>query len=154
MYKLREANITDAKLLFEWANDNDVRATAIIKKKIEWKDHLNWLIGKLQSTQSHIYILTEGDDNIGMVRFDKNYDMFIISYSIDKLHRKKGMGLFILQLGIKKISENEPHCNFKATVQIDNTASNKIFEKLGFSLEKEELIEGHIFNAYCKYGNE
>ena len=151
MYELRKATLKDAKLLFEWTNDDEVRATAIIKKTIAWDEHINWLTNKLQNQQSHIYILTDMNENIGVVRFDKENDTFVISYSIDKLHRKKGMGLLILQLGLEKIKEVNPQCKFKASVQEDNLASNIIFKKLEFSLKKTETIEGQIFNIYFKH---
>ncbi len=155
MYELRRTTINDAKLLFEWTNDDEVRSTAVVKKNIGWDEHINWLTNKLQSDQSHIYILTDGQkENIGVVRFDKDEDTFVISYSIDQLYRKKGMGFLILQLGLEKISEIEPQCKFRASVQTDNIASNKIFEKLGFKLENTEIIKGHVFNIYYKDGNE
>ena len=155
MYELRKATIEDAKLLFEWANDDEVRATAIIKKKITWDEHINWLANKLRNNQSHIYILTENNNvNIGVVRFDQKDDTFVISYSIDNLHRKKGMGHLILQLGLEKMGKIAPKSKFKGSVQKDNMASNKIFEKLGFRIEKTEVIEEHIFNIYFKDENE
>jgi len=155
MHNLRKATIDDAKLLFDWANDCDVRATALIKKKIEWDEHIHWLTNKLHSNESQIFILTDkNNENIGVVRFDQNNDAFVISYSIDKLHRGKGMGYLLLQLGIKRILESESQCKFVATVQTTNIASIKIFEKLGFKLEKKETVLGHIFNIYCKNGNE
>ena len=154
MNELRRATIHDAKLLFEWANDDEVRATAIVKKKIEWDEHIAWLTNKLQSDLSHIYILTDDEnENVGVIRFDKDGDTFVISYSVDKRHRGKGVGSLILQMGIEKISENEPQCKFEASVQADNIASNRIFEKLGFKLEKTEVIKEHIFNTYSKDGN-
>lgn len=155
MYELRQATINDARLLFEWANDDEVRSTAVMKKNIEWGEHINWLTNKLQDDQSYIYILSDGQsEDIGVVRFDKDEDTFVISYSIDKLYRRKGMGLLILQLGLEKILEIAPQCKFKASVQTDNIASNKIFEKLGFRLENTEIIKEHAFNIYYKDGNE
>jgi len=151
MYELRKATIEDAKLLFEWANDDEVRATAVIKKKIVWGEHINWLTNKLKNNQSHIYILTENTNvNIGIVRFDKEHDLFVISYFIDNLHRKKGMGQLILQLGFEKMRKIAPQSKFKGSVQKDNMASNRIFEKLGFRLEKTEIIENNTFNIYFK----
>jgi len=154
MYKLRNATIDDARLLYDWANDEDVRAMAIVKKTIVWDEHIRWLTNKLQSDQSHIFILT-GDQNehIGVVRFDKDGEEFVISYSIDRLHRNKGMGILILQLGIKKILETDSLCKFAASVQTDNIASNKIFEKLGFRMESTEITGGTKFNYYYKDGN-
>jgi len=155
MYNLRNATIDDAKLLFDWTNDDEVRATAVVKKSIDWNEHINWITNKLQNNQSYIYILTDDkNENIGVIRFDKDNDAFLISYSIDKLHRGKGMGYLILQLGIKKIIENEILCKFVALVQRDNIASNKIFEKLGFRLKNTDIIKEHTFNIYHKNGNE
>jgi len=152
---LRKATINDAKLLFDWTNEEEVRATAVIKKKIEWNEHINWLTNKLQSDKTHLFILNNDmNENIGVVRFDKDSDIFNISYSIDKNHRGKGFGHLILQLGIKRMIENEAHSKFVASVQTDNIASNKIFMQLGFILEKTELLGNHFFNFYCKDGNE
>jgi len=155
MYELRRVTINDAKLLFDWANDDKVRATAIVKKEIGWDEHINWLINKLQSDQSYIYILTDDkNENIGVVRFDEDGEFFVISYSIDKSHRKKGMGQLILQLGCKKMKSIAPQCKkYKASVQTNNVASIKIFEKLGFLMKKTEIIEGNKFNLYYKDEN-
>ena len=149
MYRLRKATLEDAKLLFDWANTDEARATAIVKKKIAWDEHIYWLISKLQSNQTFIYILTNcGNVNIGVLRFDKNNNVFVISFFIDQSYRKKGMGYMMLRLGIEKMVETETQCTFVASVQMDNIPSNIIFTKMGFKLEKTNIINEHVFNVY------
>lgn len=154
MYKLRSATLNDAKLLFTWANDDETRSVSLMRKQIEWEEHVSWLVAKLDDKTSHIYILNnEVCGDIGVIRFDERNGFLLISYVIAKLHRKKGMGTLILQLGMDEIIKDCNDCQFLAFVQCSNVSSVKIFNKLKFVKERIEIIDGRSFYVYSKYGN-
>lgn len=148
MFNLRKVTNDDIRLLFDWSNDNDVRANAINSNPITWDEHVIWFDERLNNTSTYIYILTNLKHDVGVVRFDKKLDNFIISYSIDKNYRGQGLGLFILQEGLKKISEIFNNPCIVAYVKEDNIASNKLFVKIGFNLNKKEIINDINFNIY------
>ena len=126
--KLREANINDAELLFNWANESNVRKNAINQDKINWVDHLNWLNKKLNDDNTKIFILFSYDNLIGQIRIDLIDHYWNIDYSIDSEFRGLGFGKEILKLLINKFE----FYKYKAVVKKENTASIKVFQNLGF----------------------
>ena len=53
---LREANLADCKVFFEWVNDDSVRQSAIKKDLIEWKSHKEWFVKKLNCKTSYLLL--------------------------------------------------------------------------------------------------
>lgn len=147
---LRGVQKNDLRLLFKWANDADVRANAKNSKPIAWAEHVAWFNNKLSDKSAHIYILVNLENNIGFVRFEKIKKEFEISYAIDRNYRGQGYGILILKEGLKKIRKIYSYPSLSAHVKKGNIASEKIFEKLGFILKKEEVINNIKFNIYKK----
>lgn len=132
---LREATLNDALLLFDWVNDKDVRLNSIIQETIIWENHLKWLESRLNSKDTFIYILTNGEINYGQIRIDNQNNWWTIDYSIDVNNRGKGFGSIIVNLLIEKCK----NFNFKAFVKKSNLSSIHVFVKLGFNEVKGEL---------------
>lgn len=132
---LREATIDDALLLFDWVNDKDVRLNSINQETIIWENHLKWLESRLNSKETFIYILTDGEINYGQIRIDNHNHWWIIDYSIDVNNRGKRFGSLLVNLLIEKCK----NFNFKAFVKKSNLSSIQVFVKLGFIEVKGEL---------------
>lgn len=140
--KLRYSTVKDVKLLFDWANEADVRSNAIDINQIDWDDHLAWFQKKLENKNSFILIAEIDNIPVGQIRFDLKSNNYLIDYSIEKDERGKGYGLLIVKEGINDMKKHINHLSkFIAWVKPENTASIKIFEKLGFS-NKSSLFKG------------
>ena len=50
---LREVNIDDQKLIFNWSNEKEVRLNSINKKKIRYKDHKIWFQKKILEKKNY-----------------------------------------------------------------------------------------------------
>ena len=135
IFFLREATIDDALLLFNWVNDKDVRFNSINQETIIWINHIKWLESRLNSKDTFIYILTDGETNYGQIRIDNHNNWWTIDYSIDVNNRGKGFGSLIVNLLIEKCN----NFNFKAFVKKSNLSSIHVFVKLGFNEVKGEL---------------
>lgn len=135
IFFLREATIDDALILFNWVNDKDVRFNSNNQETIIWKNHLKWLESRLNSKDTFIYILTDGEINYGQIRIDNHNNWWTIDYSIDVNNRGKGFGSLIINLLIEKCK----NFNFKAFVKKSNLSSIHVFVKLGFNEVKGEL---------------
>jgi UDP-2,4-diacetamido-2,4,6-trideoxy-beta-L-altropyranose hydrolase len=133
--KLRPATLDDCKLLFDWANDPDVRKASFSSKPIEWNEHVEWLSNKLKSQKSYIYIFKVNDIPIGMIRFDKEVEnTFVLSYSISSEYRGKSYSSKLITEGLNNLFEQVGHqISVIAFVKIDNVASQKTFLKNNFS---------------------
>ncbi|WP_343616083.1 GNAT family N-acetyltransferase [Flavobacterium sp.] len=125
---LREAINDDAQLLFEWANDKNVRKNAINQEPILWDNHLSWFLNKINSTESKILILSDGNNSFGQIRIDKIDSYWQIDYSLDDKYRGQGLGKKMIDLLLQKFDLFK----FKATVKNHNVASIAVFIKSGF----------------------
>ncbi|WP_051408458.1 GNAT family N-acetyltransferase [Sediminibacterium sp. C3] len=125
---LRDADFNDLKLLYKWVNDDDVRYNSLNQAIITWENHKKWFESKINNISSKIYILTDGDNNFGQIRIDRELNFWVIDYSIESKNRGKGYGFLILELLIDK----HKNFNFKAFVRKENLSSIRIFLKLGF----------------------
>ena len=130
---IRKALISDAKLLFDWVNESNVRRNAINTNPIKWDDHLAWFQNKLQTQNSFVFIAEVNNQPIGQIRFDFENNKFLIDYSIAKNERGNGYGYTIVKEGINYLKKNISTLGtYIAWVKSENTASKRVFEKLGF----------------------
>ncbi|TGK51933.1 N-acetyltransferase [Leptospira kanakyensis] len=138
---VRPATEDDCKLIFDWANEPEVRNASFYTEKIEWPKHVSWFLQKLNDPNSLILIFEVDGLNAGQIRFDRNGEYFEIDYSIDINYRGKGLGKSIVSLGISKINSQ-----FKKTIKIlakvkkGNSISAKVFRNLGF--KELNLVNG------------
>ncbi|ABZ94477.1 acetyltransferase [Leptospira biflexa serovar Patoc strain 'Patoc 1 (Ames)'] len=134
---VRPAIEDDCKLIFEWANEPEVRNASFHSKKIEWSEHKNWFSEKLQNPDSIIYIFEVDGEAAGQIRFDKNGEFFEIDYSIDKKYRGNGFGNAIVRLGITNLkSQFKESIRVVARVKEGNLISAKVFQNIGFKETK------------------
>jgi spore coat polysaccharide biosynthesis protein SpsF len=148
LLQLRKIVESDAPLIFEWANDDDVRINAINTDKIKWNDHINWFNKKLQSPDTFMFIGFLQNEPVGQIRFDKESEDYVLDYSISKIYRGKGLGTEIVKAGIKILTETI-HKPFTvvAHVKEENIASIKVFTKLHFI--KSEAVFKHDSTLNC-----
>jgi UDP-2,4-diacetamido-2,4,6-trideoxy-beta-L-altropyranose hydrolase len=132
---LRSAGSTDAKLLYEWANDKKARLLSFNTDPIPWEEHQQWLKQKLKDNNTWIFIAENHlGSPIGQIRFDGKDDYYQISYSLDKKFRGLGLGKALLKTGLKTIQANiHKTARMQGSVKNDNVASKISFEKCGFS---------------------
>jgi RimJ/RimL family protein N-acetyltransferase len=138
---LRNAEINDAELLFNWANDSSVRINSINQEPIIWENHLKWFISKLKSEATKILILQLNDCPLGQIRIDLDKEFWIIDYSIDNQFRGNGLGKEIVRLLLK----NFENYKFKAIVKKENHPSIGVFNNLGFNKEQVEDLDFFYF---------
>lgn len=143
--QFRRAVQDDCQIIFEWANDELVRENSFNSNKISYAEHVLWFQNKLVSDKSFMFIFCVDDKPAGQVRIDIENEVGIISYSLDKTYRGKGLALEMLQLLEGEIGAQ--YIKIKVLVgyvKANNLASIKIFEKL----EYLKLIENENYKYY------
>ena len=137
---LRKATKNDLEILFEWANEKEVRKNSIYTNEISFDEHKEWFSNKLKSKSCDIYILCKDEIPIGQIRLDYNGNHAVISYSICSKYRGQGYGRRMLVLAEEKVCQTHKEINiFDAEVKSENIASKKKFEELGY--KSIELIK-------------
>lgn len=131
--RLRAACEEDVVSYFNWANDPEVRKSAIHTDAIPWVTHKEWFTKKLNDSNSHLFVLEAAGLPVGQIRFDKEGNEARIDYSLDPLVRGRGWGSRLVSLGSKLFEKIEP-VRLRAEVKTDNEASRSVFLSLGFTM--------------------
>lgn len=144
---LKKAEWADVDLLFEWTNDREVRENSFKSTPIEYENHKQWFRDCIRDSKIEMYICYSDTNSIGQVRLNIAGNDAQISYSISKEYRGQGFGKIIIQLLETEIRNNYPAIRYlSASVKINNIASQKIFETLGY-----ERCSNAVENTYFKY---
>ena len=142
MIKLRRASGKDCKLIWEWANDPDVRAVSFSQEAIVYENHVKWFETRLDDSDCYFYIAEDSQQgSIGQIRFELKGHEAYISISLDRKFRGQGHGSEIIAIASKAFLESTDAEIIHAYIKKANTASFAAFKKAGFSTEKNLLIK-------------
>jgi len=140
-----EAKEEHANLYFDWVNDTDVRTQSFHQSEIEWKDHIKWFLNQVESSLTKLYIILKSGIPIGQVRFEIDGQIAILSYSVDKSFRGKGLSEPLLRKGLAYFRSEVVDCkDIYAHVKKDNIPSVLTFRSLG-GLESESQIRPRTY---------
>lgn len=146
--ELREASEDDIMLLFKWANDPEVRKNSFNQNPITLENHKRWFYTVMEDEQTLLYIAEADGKPAAHIRFNINSEKAIISYLIDADYRGQGLGLHLLQKGVKALTSQRPDIQqVEGLVQRENMASVRSFEKAGFNYGQPDAQhpEAHRF---------
>jgi len=130
---LRPVTEADSLLLFDWANDPEVRRNSFNSDPISLEIHQIWFRNKLQDPDCVIYIAEVNKIAAGMIRYDIVEQTATISYLLTQDFRGKGLGTLLLQQGLEALLVHKPTIE-KAIgyIQEINLASISAFKKNHF----------------------
>lgn len=150
--EIKDASIADKQLFFDWTNEEMTRKQSFSQDAVPWEDHVNWFDTKLTSRSSLMYVLELNCMPIGQVRFDLTSENIIISFSLDRDYRGKGLGTAILHKAlITLLSEKNPQKTIIGYVRKGNVPSQKAFKLLEFTEEETQAYEDSYQYTY-NYG--
>ena len=143
LLQVRSATTDDARLLWDWANDPEVRAVSFDSEPIPWETHRRWFESKLQDEDCRILMVElSGAGPVGVVRFETEGDESTISVSVAKEFRGQGLGAETIRRGTETfLAETTIPC-VRAFVKPDNAASLRAFEAAGYQPAGEVSHEG------------
>jgi RimJ/RimL family protein N-acetyltransferase len=143
--RLRPAREDDSRLLWEWANDSQVRASSFSSDDIPWATHVAWFAKKLQQEKCCIFIAEDDEGTpIGQIRFDSRADGdFEIGVSLANAWRGQGLAVPLIQQATRSVVWGKHGARLHAFVKPKNVASVRAFENGGFRRVGLDQIKGH-----------
>jgi len=133
--ELRKVDSDDVNLTYSWAIDAVVRQYSLNKSEITLESHKNWFNSKLNDDYCLYFIAQKRKYQVGSFRLDLNSDgSGYISYLIDPKFHGNGYGSELLRQGVRIAKENPRIKNIIGEVMIENKASVKAFQNLGFTI--------------------
>ncbi len=142
----RKVNSSDLKLLFVWANEQEVRKQSFQTGKIDFETHKYWFQNKLNDKNSVMYIAEIDQTPISLIRFDIENKRAVIGILIDKNWRGKSLSTPILTKATKIFQQKHPIPVY-AYIKQSNLASIKAFKQAGFRYQNKIIIKN--INSYC-----
>jgi RimJ/RimL family protein N-acetyltransferase len=139
---LRQAREADARTLWEWANDREVRSQSFDERPFPWDAHVSWLADKLASPRCRIYVVeNESGEPVGQVRFDLQDDeTAMIDFSVQADARGRGYGSEGLRIACHRAFADLAATSVVGLVKPANHASLRAFQRAGFDEDGVELV--------------
>lgn len=149
--RLVRAREEHARVLWEWANDLEVRSNSFHPDPIPWEAHERWLSERLTDPACRIWIAYDGDEPIGQVRFEADTDgAWRIDVSIARRFRSLGIGRHLLEKGAEALFGSTDAVSVTGTVKLANEASRRAFARAGFGEVSRGRIAGSDVVVYRK----
>ena len=135
---LRKAQKEDCDLIFSWRNHPDVRRHFFEPKEIPYAEHKAWFEASLEREDRILLVGWQSDQPVGVIRFDfpdglgkrAEIDIYIAAP-----YQGRGLGVGLLNEGIRWVREHTRVVTLAAKVKEENEASLKIFRKSGFEMK-------------------
>lgn len=138
----RKVTLGDCQLVFDWANDTVVRQASFHEKEINWEEHRNWFQGKLIQEDCLFWVICCADMEIGQVRFEVDQNQAVISISLSREKREKGLGSRVIAAACHKLFAERAVYEVIAYIRQDNGRSIRSFLKAGFAHVRDEQCHG------------
>jgi RimJ/RimL family protein N-acetyltransferase len=126
---LRRATMDDAADVLRWRNDPQSVAASKIGA-VDPVAHERWFPRAIVSQDCVLLTAMDGDERLGMVRFDRHAGHWLVSVVVDSAHRNQGHGGRMLAAAVDYIGD----VPLLAEIRPDNRGSIRIFETCGFRL--------------------
>ena len=142
--KLRRVTEQDCRLLWEWRNEQEVRAQAFESEPIPWEHHVDWFWTKFRDPNCFIYVISNfKEEPIGQAWFEVRPDGSAeVNVSLVREQRGRGYGRVAIQRACADLIRTVPVSRFVAHVRPENVASVRAFDKAGFVEQGKEVIKG------------
>lgn len=149
---LRPAAMEDADMLFAWANDPDTRRNSLHTEPIPYETHMAWFRKCLADESVDLFILMDGEEPAGQIRFVTENGDAAVNYSVAAEKRGMGYGTALVELGCGALVRQRADVGrFHAVVKENNIASQRVFEHNGFLLHQRQA-DCFVFDKTAKAG--
>ncbi len=149
---IRLAQDEDCKLLWEWANDPVVRASAFSSETIGWDEHVEWFRSKLNDRNCRILVCLDASAlAVGQIRFDRHgVSDADLDITVDGRLRGLGLASRLIDLGANWAFQEWGLTRLNAFVKPENIASAKAFERAGFTRKETVIVKEQTALHYIR----
>lgn len=142
--RLRKVVEGDCRLIWEWANDPEVRRASFSSEHISWEEHIKWFEAKHQNRSCYFFIAVDDNDApTGLARLELTSGLEAeIGVSVAKEQRGKGCGSLLISMATETLFSISSVEKVHAFIKPFNQASMKAFTQAGFRRVGESVVKG------------
>lgn len=148
--RVRLAEFDDCNDILEWRNDKVSREMSLDGGVVAYSTHKNWFDIKLDDKQCILAIGVEGEDKVGVVRYDLDVDKISVSINLNPKMRGKGLAEKLLTETENLIPNSWRPLKLLAEIKAENSASVKVFERGGYCCVGSHVAQTHKTLVYEK----
>jgi len=148
-FTLRKAIDEDLMIIFNLSNESEVRKNSIWPEEISITNHTAWF-NKTIKDKSILFLIAEIKGVFaGQIRYRINGSNCTVGISVCSQFRGLSIGEKLLKESIPFLKSEFPKVKVvNAWVKPENTGSNKLFIKAGYTLAKEKDPENYNAKKY------
>lgn len=149
---LREVQVDDCHLIWEWVNDPITRSNSFSSDMIAWHEHVAWFTTKLNDPCSYFYLgFNSQNQPVGYVRFQQiNGTEADISVAVAPEQRQQGYATELICQGVSQVWRNTKINRVNAYIKPTNQASRHVFMKAGFCELAQTTIDNKSADHFIK----
>jgi LmbE family N-acetylglucosaminyl deacetylase/RimJ/RimL family protein N-acetyltransferase len=133
---LRLARAEDMAQIFQWRNNHFFLMRSTTQTTVTWEEHQSWFTRALNNPDQVIFIVVQGEEPIGQVRFDRRDEMAVISVYLVEERTGKGLGIEAIRRGTQAAFKEWNISKVVACVRQDNLHATRAFAKSGYTESK------------------
>jgi UDP-2,4-diacetamido-2,4,6-trideoxy-beta-L-altropyranose hydrolase len=137
--RLRPAAPSDCQVVFEWQTEPNARRYARDPEVPSWSGHQAWFSRRLNRTGAPFLIIEHDGEAAGFVRFDELDQVgdgeFEVAIMVSRTHAGRGLAA----AGLQQALAIERPAGVIAEVRPENTASQRLFARVGFERESDTV---------------
>jgi len=129
---LELAKKDDMPTVFEWQQHPSTREFALTPEPPSWEQHQRWMSTKISTTDNYFYMARDmvNGHPLGVIRLDREITgEYLVSIFVSPEHYGRGIAKTMLA----QCCVIHPNLTLNATVLEANLASQKLFERAGFT---------------------
>ena len=134
--RLRLANPDDLKRIFHWRNNRFLLMRSTSQTPVTWEEHRAWFNHALNDPDHLIFIVVQGEEPIGQVRFDRRDETAVISVYLVEDRTGKGLGVEAIRRGTQAAFKEWNISKVVACIRQDNLHATRAFAKSGYTESK------------------
>ncbi len=148
--RLRPVCHRDRRLIWEWANDPEVRQASLSTEPIPWTDHVAWFDHQLASDAGPFWLaVDETETPVGHIRFDLSASKDAnVHIAMGHGHRGRGHGPLLLSLATERLFHQHRADRVHAYIKPENSASLKAFHRAGYRQVNDATVKGEAVKHY------
>jgi len=149
-FTIRKAHRRDMELVFLLSNDPVVRQQSIHPEIIPLEKHVEWFSRKINDPD-YIFLVVYDQNKqfIGQVRYEINKNSAVVSISISRNFRGKGLAVPLLKKTAAKVFKMKPEVKgITAYIKPENIVSAHSFIKAEYAFRRQVLINETFYHLY------
>jgi LmbE family N-acetylglucosaminyl deacetylase/RimJ/RimL family protein N-acetyltransferase len=133
---LRLATVDDTERLLQWRNQPFYWKNSTTQTTVTREEHQAWCARALNNPDHLIFIVMQGSEPIGQVRFDRRDEMAVISVYLVEERTGRGLGIEAIRRGTQAAFKEWNISKVVACVRQDNLHATRAFAKSGYTESK------------------